>query len=308
LGAYCSNTGIVWVPCGSGQYNYSTEFCSGNNIQALCNGEEYDSDNEFCYKNGDGTHEIKEKCGGKTYVYPQICQGATIKGICGADGMPYNIDEYFCVSDELYSTATHFCDYRDNTAYKWVKIGEQTWMAENLNFIPTDNTVATNSKCYDDKLENCEKYGRLYGWATAMATISSYNSSLYTAAPEHQGICPNGWHVPDSAEVKILFVAAGGSGTNNLTGAATKLKTLSDSFSGTNESGFDALPGGHYVYSGSKYQDLGNDAYFWTSHQINSHNTYIYHFSSLANAYFSSHSKTSYLNSLRCIKNEEADD
>ena len=66
-------------------------------------------------------------------------------------------------------------DSRDGQVYKTVKIGNQIWMTENLNFAYTsvpykyeDDASDSTSWCYDDDPANCTKYGRLYTWAAAM--------------------------------------------------------------------------------------------------------------------------------------------
>jgi uncharacterized protein (TIGR02145 family) len=89
-----------------------------------------------------------------------------------------------------------FTDKRDGKVYKIVEINGQTWFAENLNY------AAEGSKCYEDKAGNCEKYGRLYDWNTAMKA------------------CPAGWHLATDAEWTALVNYAGGELT-----AGTKLKS-----------------------------------------------------------------------------------
>ena len=77
-------------------------------------------------------------------------------------------------------------DTRDSQTYKTVKIGDQEWMAENLNY------ETENSYCYNDSAEYCAKYGRLYTWAAAVEA------------------CPSGWHLPDTTEWNTLVSAVGG--------------------------------------------------------------------------------------------------
>ena len=103
------------------------------------------------------------------------------------------------------------------TNFKTTKIGEQTWMAENLNC-----DVGGVSKCYADDPACCAKYGRLYDWSTAITA------------------CPSGWHLPSSDEWNALVTAVGGYDM-----AGTKLKATSGWFNdgnGTDEYGFSALP------------------------------------------------------------------
>jgi len=108
--------------------------------------------------------------------------------------------------------------------YKTVKIGNQTWMAENLNY------DVKGSKCYEDKQENCKKYGRLYYWATAMGIDEKYNKNYWEKSSKIQGVCPSGWHIPNSMEWETLVKFADHSYSlkdnfNNIAGKKLKAKS-----------------------------------------------------------------------------------
>ena len=135
-------------------------------------------------------------------------QSATELGECSAENegemhaIPHDsvatiYDTYACESGEWISdfggsdgtvdpstvVKGSFTDKRDGTTYQTVKIGNQTWMAENLRY------KASGSTCYDKKSENCKKYGRLYSFASA-----------YDA-------CPSGWKLPTGPQwMKLLNV------------------------------------------------------------------------------------------------------
>ncbi|MDR2581097.1 MAG: fibrobacter succinogenes major paralogous domain-containing protein [Fibromonadaceae bacterium] len=130
-------------------------------------------------------------------------------------------------------------DSRDGKTYKTVKIGSQTWMAENLNF------DASGSRCYDNDPGNCQRYGRLYNWNTALT------------------VCPSGWRLPTDAEWTVLTDHAGSN-------AGTKLKASSgwSSDNGTNDFGFSALPGGIGSSSGSFYF-VGDSGFWWSATEVN---------------------------------------
>ena len=136
-------------------------------------------------------------------------------------------------------------DSRDGQTYKTVKIGDQVWMAQNLNF-ETDSSF-----CYNDEDSNCAKYGRLYKWAAAMTA------------------CPSDWHLPTEAEFETLFTAVGG---KSIAGQKLKSTTGWTAYSGIiNEDAFafSALPAG-YWNNGGNYRDEGGSASFWSSTEINS--------------------------------------
>lgn len=163
-------------------------------------------------------------------------------------------------------------DTRDGKVYKTVTIGDQVWMAENLNYADSSKTPSLKGKnwCYGDEPKNCDVAGRLYSWAAAIDSVNLANDATNPLdcgygktcglTGKVQGICPSGWHLPSYDEWNALFTAVGGSST-----AGTKLKSQTGwtAYSGTDAFGFSALPAGYYNYGDFHYD--GFSAYFWSS-------------------------------------------
>jgi uncharacterized protein (TIGR02145 family) len=140
-------------------------------------------------------------------------------------------------------------DSRDGKTYKTVKIGEQIWMAENLN-IEMGKSVCNDfdetkckprgSVCYGNEEANCKKYGRLYDWETAMKA------------------CPSGWHLPSGAEWEKLTGLAG------LEYEFLKAKSGWNS-NGTDNYGFSALPGGYFWRFRNVFFNVGTSGSWWAT-------------------------------------------
>lgn len=170
-----------------------------------------------------------------------------------------------------------FTDNRDNNTYKWVKIGTQIWMAENLKATKyadgtsilhiTDNAAWSNlgdnnadkAYCFYNNNESLG-YGVLYTYAAAV------NGTPYDGTNHVQGVCPDGWHVPSDVELTELTDYLGGRSV-----AGGKLKETgithwnSPNEGATNESGFTALPGGFRESRLSGlFFDEGNGGYWWS--------------------------------------------
>jgi uncharacterized protein (TIGR02145 family) len=147
----------------------------------------------------------------------------------------------------------------EGNVYKTIKIGSQTWMAENLKTTRYNNGDSINKplnwsgdkagaySIYGDDPANDADYGKLY--------------NFYTIT-DPRGLCPTGWKVPSYNDWVSL--------TNYLGGyqvAGGKLKeTGFDHWKhngpATNESGFTALPGGWW---NGEFYEMGDHGYFWTS-------------------------------------------
>ena len=192
-------------------------------------------------------------------------------------------------SETSVSTGT-MTDSRDGQTYRTVKIGTQTWMAENLNYAYTGvpynysgYTSDSTSWCYENDPANCAKYGRLYTWAAAMDSSGTWSTngkgcgygSECSPTGTIRGICPEGWHLPDTTEWNTLFSAVGGIST-----AGRVLKSTSgwnkyegESGNGTDSFGFSALPAGSRSNNGNYYYE-GDNALFWSSTEKFSYSAY----------------------------------
>ena len=181
-----------------------------------------------------------------------------------------------------YGTLT---DERDGQTYKTIKIGSQTWMAENLNYAylePTED-LDSSSFCFDNDPAKCDTLGRLYLWSAAMDSagklIEPANGcgyGVYCSASGTseaiRGICPAGWHVPSMDEWNVLANSMGVGGP-----AMARLKS-SERFDenyepGTDDCGFSSLPAGEMFKTGDVSGAYRFDVY-WTSTAMNLQSTY----------------------------------
>ena len=152
-------------------------------------------------------------------------------------------------------------DERDGQEYTTVQIGDQCWMAENLNIgIRIDGSMEMTDNgtiekyCYDNSESNCDVYSGLYQWNEMMG---------YTTPAGVQGICPTLWHLPTDGEWSTLINYLGGDFD-----AGGKMKETgtthwnSPNTGATNSSGLTCLPGGQRL-NGFGYKGIGG--YFWSS-------------------------------------------
>jgi uncharacterized protein (TIGR02145 family) len=201
--------------------------------------------------------------------------------------------------DDFSKNSGTFIDERDGHEYKWIRIGEQIWMAENLAF---------GGWVYDNNISNESIYGRLYSWELASS------------------ICPVGWHLPSNQEWKKLvtyidnlknpFEDNGESigvgkylkSTGNIderTGLWKKYyNEETEHVEGLDSFGFSGHPGGMRTIQeeGNMFKYLEERGYWWTSTEETKGGAWSWRLS-----YFSENIENrtlykDYLMSVRCIK------
>ena len=228
-------------------------------------------------------------------------------------------------------------DTRDNQVYRIVTIGNQTWMAQNLNYRYDQQPKGDSSSyCYNNSADSCAKYGRFYprhaafdirGQVPGNKPLDCSPLVSCNASGKIRGVCPDGWPLPSKAEWDTLFAVMGGPEA-----AAKKLRSTTGWNSmdnegcgnGTDDSLFTVLPAGfdfiHYwdappeeTLMSRTSSGQGAVAFFWSSTDIDSNKTdFVYFFACHEKGMFNESEEISQLQqmaffereafSVRCIK------
>ena len=162
----------------------------------------------------------------------------------------YDCNEFDCVTTVALNPSIEygeFLDTRDNQVYRTVQIGSQIWMAQNLNY------ASDGSRCYSDSISRCLIVGRLYTWEEA------------------KKVCPEGWHLPDSAEFQVLNDYA----LDNKPADVTTIRaSLTSQYNkrgsrGSDDFGFSVILGAGYWFTSWKCYDDGSlregETFYWSA-------------------------------------------
>ncbi len=292
---------------------------NGNSVDALgctnssaCNyNSSASQDDGSCYFIGGNCDDGISSTTADVYNSDCICEGSIVETgtlhSCGAANVHNPYKSYGSMTDQQGNT------------YKTIIIGNQEWMAENLNtsiYRNGDSIVSGLSDTewqatqagawayYNDDSSSACPYGKLYNWY---------------AVNDARGLCPLGWHVPTDTEWTTLigFLDPASDGmTNyvNTSGRAMKSfgtmengngywNAFDPSVEGTNSSGFSSLPGG-YRFDYGPYGDLGNLQYLWSSTQFDANYAwyrYTYHATIYTNRFSGA---LNYGIGVRCLRND----
>ena len=198
-------------------------------------------------------------------------------------------------------------DVRDGREYKIVKIGDQCWMAENLNIgdkitgvTPQSDNGDIEKYCYDNSEANCDLYGGLYQWNEMMQYVIGW---------ENRGVCPFSWHIPSGDEMDLLVNQLGGTG---IAGGAMKDigydHWLSPNEGATNSSGFTAFGGGERIYSTGIFHYFNELGSFWSATDDGGTGAYRMMLGNLEDAIDLQNTDQDWGFSVRCLKDFECGD
>lgn len=220
-------------------------------------------------------------------IQMQYNTGDVLK-LTGTSGIYKTVYMLVPTADQAVDFTFLTCTDADGQHYPVVKIGDQWWMAENLNvgtYVPIASPQVAGTKfCMDINgvADPSCPMGGLYEWNILMDGATPCNG---TGAPPNdrcavpvKGLCPDGWHLPSHYEWTTLSRNAGSSpasfpydmsigvlGTDEGGNLKTNCTNMwwSPNAGATNITGFSGIPGGD-TWAGV-FEDFGQSAYFWTS-------------------------------------------
>jgi uncharacterized protein (TIGR02145 family) len=198
-----------------------------------------------------------------------------------------------------------FTDKRDGKIYKWVRIGDQVWMAENLNYeLRWDDKG--NDWCYDNDQSNCDTYGRLYDWDAVMQGENSSNRNPSGV----QGVCPDGWHVPSDKEWEELakYISKDNDGYTKDDDDWNHVGHLLKSNQGWDEGGngideyeFSAIPVGSRSKDGD-FGNIGNYGNWWSASEIHASSAWYRYLNFHTEDFFRGYYNKDHGFSVRCLQ------
>ncbi|MBE0640170.1 MAG: hypothetical protein IH598_16775 [Bacteroidales bacterium] len=271
--------------CGVYSYNFTTGvdmvYGGADGHKELLAGS-----NKWGMIGGDGNADGVVSSEDKTWVWePQAGMEGYLGGDFNLDGQVNNPDKndiwYKNIGSEAkvpaeipFPCGEQISDI-DGNIYNTLQIGTQCWMKENLKTTKDADGNAITRYCYNNDPSNCNVYGGLYTWTTAMNGAASSNN----VPSGVRGICPDGWHLPSDAEWTALtnYVSsqsgylcdANTSYIAKALAAQTNWQTNSNTcavgnnLTLNNATGFSGLPGGYFAY-GIFYR-VGDQGDLWLS-------------------------------------------
>ncbi len=178
-----------------------------------------------------------------------------------------------CGGQTHVSYPSYKCPYNNDVCdYDTVQPGDgRCWMKENVDV----GSMVTAGKdvpqanwqkfCYNNNNNGneCQKYGGYYYWHTTLDIDSKYDDEVYSQTPPTaQGICPDGWHVPNVDEYTKLI-------SSLLPYEGDKLKNvgLCQGRANCNDSNFSQLLTGWFDKETGSFNDFGISGWQQSTYQ-----------------------------------------
>ena len=221
----------------------------------------------------------------------QICQNGYWVPMESSSSADVSSSSYFDMTEQFNPDVEYgeFTDPRDGHKYRTVSLYDDSFertyvfFAENLNYgkMVSGGTVQGDSTkyCYDDDPWYCENgWGGLYTWSNAMGFPAVCDSvSMYAEAcsqkfvypseyaqpqnyVQHQGICPEGWHIVNAGEWAHLQQRTGGS-------VAHFMGSKVAGFGNENLYGMSLLPAGYWDPEYYEFKVMRKATFYWMPQQ-----------------------------------------